>query len=369
MRGDAQRVLMTADTIGGVWTYALDLVRSLAPHGIEFALATMGEPLSAAQREQVRRLKNVSVFESRFKLEWMDDPWTDVERAGEWLLTIENEVEPDIVHLNGYAHGSLPWHEPHMIVGHSCVLSWWRAVKREMAPGKWTAYRSAVSRGLRSADLVAAPTHAMMSELQALYGPLSNTAVIPNGRSPEAYARGSKRPFIIAAGRLWDEAKNISALDAAAERLAWPVFVAGDPRHPNGSTFLPRSVRLLGKLAEDELGAHLAAASIYALPARYEPFGLSVVEAALSRCALVLGDIPSLRENWDGAAIFVPPDDTASLESALLELIGCERRRNSVAAAAYERARNFTPQKMAAGYLCAYRQLLDIATPHIAAVH
>ncbi len=33
------------------------------------------------------------------------------------------------------------------------------------------------------------------------------------------------------------------------------------------------------------------------LPARYEPFGLSVLEAALSGCALVLGDIPSLRES------------------------------------------------------------------------
>ena len=49
-------------------------------------------------------------------------------------------------------------------------------------------------------------------------------------------------------------------------------------------------------------------AAIYALPARYEPFGLSILEAALSGCALVIGDIPSLREIWADAALFVPSD-------------------------------------------------------------
>ena len=40
--GCPRRILMTADTIGGVWSYALELAQGLARHGVEVALATMG---------------------------------------------------------------------------------------------------------------------------------------------------------------------------------------------------------------------------------------------------------------------------------------------------------------------------------------
>jgi len=366
MRVKPKRILMTTDTVGGVWTYSLDLAKALSAHGVEIALATMGARLSAHQRQQVLRLQNVEVYESAFKLEWMDDPWVDVARAGDWLLTIENETDPDVIHLNGYAHGVLPWREPHLVVGHSCVLSWWRAVKREAAPEEWREYATAVSRGLRAADLVVAPSWAMMAELQQHYGPLESTAVIPNGRDCSLYAPMPKRHYILAAGRLWDEAKNIAALDCAAANLGWPVCVAGDTAHPNGAKYRPRHLKLLGALSESELASKLARAAIYALPARYEPFGLSILEAALSGCALVLGDIPSLRENWEAAAIFVGPEDTAALESALSGLTGNEHRRRRLAAKARERAVSFTPERMAAGYLRAYSRLAE--TPRVSPV-
>jgi glycosyltransferase involved in cell wall biosynthesis len=360
---------MTADTVGGVWTYSLELARALAPHGVEVALATMGATLSLHQRGQLQRLQNVEVYESAFKLEWMDDPWLDVARAGDWLLTLENEIDPDVVHLNGYAHGALPWREPHLVVGHSCVLSWWRAVRGEAAPEGWREYAKAVSRGLRGADLVVAPSRAMMAALQRHYGPLESTAVVPNGRDCSLYAPMKKRHCILAAGRLWDEAKNIAALDCVAANLDWPVHVAGDALHPSGAKYRPRHLKLLGALSESDLASRLAHAAIYALPARYEPFGLSILEAALSGCALVLGDIPSLRENWEGAAIFVGPDDATALESALSDLIGNEHRRRCLAAKARERAVCFSPERMAAGYLCAYARLAERPVISTAAVH
>ncbi len=48
-----------------------------------------------------------------------------------------------------------------------------------------------------------------------------------------------------------------------------------------------------------------AAATVFASMARYEPFGLAVLEAAQAGMRLVLSDIPTFRELWDGAAIFV----------------------------------------------------------------
>ena len=109
---------MTADTVGGVWTYALELTRALEPYGVEVLLALMGPPLSAAQREQTRRISNLNLFKSNYKLEWMPDCWADVKRAGEWLLHLEHRLQPDLIHLNGYAHANLPWNRPTLVAGH-----------------------------------------------------------------------------------------------------------------------------------------------------------------------------------------------------------------------------------------------------------
>jgi len=172
----------------------------------------------------------------------------------------------------------------------------------------------------------------------------------------------SKEPFIFSAGRLWDEAKNVSALSRVAPNLPWPVFVAGESQCPNQTNAEecrgPR-LRHLGRLGPAEMKDWYARASIYALPARYEPFGLSILEAALARCALVVGDIPSLREVWGNAAIYVPPDDQEALQDALEDLISDDALGDKMSELAFQRAQEFTPERMAKGYLEAYSDLLQ----------
>jgi glycosyltransferase involved in cell wall biosynthesis len=347
-------ILMTGDTIGGVWTYALDLARALGP-GAAVHLATMGAPLSPQQRAEARALSNLKVHESRFRLEWMPDSWADVDAAGEWLLDLEEQVRPDVVHLNGYAHGALPWRSPRLIVAHSCVLSWWRAVKRQAAPAEWNCYRQRVTAGLRACDLIVAPTRSMLDDLRSLYAcDAAESQVIPNGRHRDLFRIGSKEPFLFSAGRLWDEAKNIGALAEVSAELAWPAFVAGDAARPGGGACAFPNVTLLGRLGLLEVAEWMSRAAIYVLPAKYEPFGLSALEAALSGCALVLGDIPSLREVWGDAAIFVPPDDLGALREAIDGLISDGGLRCRMALMAAERARDYSPRRMADGYLDAY---------------
>lgn len=354
-----RKVLMTADTVGGVWTYAIDLARGLAERGVEVALATMGDPLNDSQREKADRIPRLRVFESTFRLEWMEDSWRDVEKAAEWLLRLEDRVRPDLIHLNGYAHGALPWSAPKVMVGHSCVLSWWRAVKGEAAPEEWDRYAQEVSAGLAAADLVIAPSEAMLASLRENYGSfLPRTRVILNGRDGRDFKPTAKEPIVFADGRLWDEAKNLEALERVAPDLPWDIFVAGENIHPDGGEIRPHHTRLLGRLSPRALGAWLGRASIYCLPAKYEPFGLSALEAALSGCALVLGDIPSLREIWRHRAVFVAPDDPEALRHALQRLIDDPDRRASLAAGARARAMQLTPQKMLDGYLAAYGEVL-----------
>jgi glycosyltransferase involved in cell wall biosynthesis len=215
-------------------------------------------------------------------------------------------------------------------------------------------YASEVRRGLAEADLIVAPTRSMLDALRSHYGPLGMAAVVPNGRDPGLFRPAAKEPIVLGAGRFWDEAKNLVVLDRAARGLAWPVYVAGAPTHPQGVALPTRHVRPLGLLGPDILAEWMGRAAIYALPARYEPFGLSVLEAALSGCALVLGDLASLRETWDGAAVWVDPGNIGDLRAALARLVEDETHRREMSARARARASLFTPARMGDGYLRAY---------------
>jgi glycosyltransferase involved in cell wall biosynthesis len=113
----------------------------------------------------------------------------------------------------------------------------------------------------------------------------------------------------------------------------------------------------LGRLEVDELTAPMRRASIYALPARYEPFGLSALEAALHGCALVLGDVPSLREVWGDAAEYVSPDDHDALAHTISSLCADAPRRRALEERAREREALYPPERTAASYLALYRRI------------
>jgi glycogen(starch) synthase len=353
-----KRVLMTGDTVGGVWTFTLDLAEALGEKGVDVILAAMGGPLTDAQREEAAAIPNLRLMDAPYKLEWMNDPWRDVEESGRWVLGLEERFSPDIVHLNTYGHGALRFSAPVLMTAHSCVLSWWAAVKHEPIPAQWTRYRYEVENSVKAVDLLTAPSRAMLRMLEENYGPdLPATRVVPNGRFSDRFRGGSKEPLILTAGRLWDEAKNAIALARIAPALEWPVYIAGEDRHPDGSTAqLPKCHRL-GRLSTRALAEWYSRAAIYALPARYEPFGLSILEAALSGCALVLGDIESLRENWQGDALFVPPDNLARLRSTLAELIAKPDLREELSRRSVARGRQLTSERMAHSYADAYSSL------------
>lgn len=351
------KVLMTTDAVGGVFTYSVQLAAALHRHGVRVALASMGRRLSSSQHAEVEAA-GAELFESDFRLEWMDDPWPDVERAGRWLLGVERLCRPDLVHVNGFAHAALPWRAPALLVAHSCVCSWWRAVLAEPAPARYARYRAEVGRGLAAAACTVAPTSALLRSLADEYGAPRRSLVIHNGIAPRSPGSPRRQPFVLAAGRVWDRAKNIELLDQAAAELRLPVFVAGDVAGPDSGAPVPLShVHVLGALARPVLARWMGAAAVYAAPALYEPFGLSILEAASAGCALVLGDIPSLRELWGGAAAFVDPRDAGSLARALNHLLADDSRRAALGARAVTRASAYGVELMAQRYASLYRSL------------
>ena len=363
------KILISTDTVGGVLTYTTELAAALEAAGDEVVVATMGPQLRSAQREALP----ARVHESDFRLEWMENPWEDVAAAGDWLLGLEEDEQPDVVHLCSYAHGALPFQAPKVLVAHSDVLSWWRSVHGTEAPAEWNRYREETTAGLDGADAIVAPTAAMLHELERDH-PLDpeRTQLIPNGsptRPPSRATSGELHqisplgrkfdavreggPFVLGSGRFWDAAKNLAALDAAADGLAWPVVVAGDL----GDGPAPRHASATGVLDAAALAALRRQAPVYAAPAVYEPFGLGILEAALDGCALVLGDIPSLRELWEEAAIFVDPHDPHALHEVLACLIEAPQVRGDLAARARRRAAEYPIERTAATYRALYEKL------------
>ena len=203
----------------------------------------------------------------------------------------------------------------------------------------------------------------MASMLHHEYGDFRRWGVIPNGRAIVDQMDDSipvKSDVVFAAGRLWDEAKNIAALSSIANRLSWRVVIAGDfgGRHEVVS---PANVTWLGQLDSLTMRRWCSRAAIYASPVLYEPFGLSTLEAAASGCALVLGDIPSLRENWSDAALFVSPRDPHALASTIQGVIDDPLGRRQLGLRAMARARHFTVARMAQAYVEAYQHALSHA--------
>jgi glycosyltransferase involved in cell wall biosynthesis len=267
----------------------------------------------------------------------MEGAEADISRAGAWLCGLCADEGPDVVHLNGYALASLPLGAPILVAAHSCVLSWHEAVRGRRAGPEWTWYARVAAAGLRAADAVVAPTEAMLAQVERLYRIVGERAVIPNGRSATVFRPLPKERYVVGAGRVWDEAKNLAALQRVAPRLEWPVRIAG------------------GDIAPAELAQLLRRAAVFAAPARYEPFGLAALEAGLAGCALVLGDIASLHEVWGGAALYVDPNDDEALAAALGRAM---HAAEALGPAARGRALSYPPERMAAAYLEVYERLV-----------
>jgi glycogen(starch) synthase len=353
------RILLTADTAGGVWSFALELAGGLIGLGLDVCLASFGPHVPDSQKRAAGNIRDLQWLHYHSKLEWMQEPWNDIESAGCWLMDVARRYRPDVVHLNTLCHGGLPWTAPVVSTVHSCVDAWWLAVKKAPLPSEWNRYRHEVKFSLASSALITAPSRAALADVERFYDvDASNGQVIYNGRDSTHFRSVPKQPFILSAGRLWDEAKNLRLLAGEASALQWPVFLAGDTRNPSGEVSEFAGCHLLGELTTPELSSWYARASIYALPARYEPFGLSVLEAALSGCALVLGDIPSLREIWQDSASFVSPDDPEHLVATLTRLINDPEYCQNMSARALHRAVQFTPSRMVASYVSAYEAAL-----------
>lgn len=352
------KVFLSTDTVGGVWDHTVTLARELHRAGCEVLIGVLGEP---RDERLVALPVGVEVVWRAYRLEWMPDAAADVHAAGEWLERIAGLWGADVVHLNQLAYAVRPFAAPTLVAAHSDVLSWWSETRGEPAPAEWTAYQGWVRDGLAAADVVVAPTAYQSALLERHFGRGADP-VIHNGVAPPGTPSAPREEFLaVAAGRAWDLAKGFRTLDDAVGLLggdAPAAHLLGEFIAPHGQGWVPANLEVHGRVERNEVDAWMAQASVYVAPSLYEPFGLAPLEAAFHGCALVLADIGSFRELWNGCARFFPPGDAAALADVLRELRANPERCSRLAAAARTRAeRRYTAERMAAAYLRLYREM------------
>ncbi len=362
-------VLVTADTLGGVWTYARELVTGLVKRGVQVTLVSFGEIPSPGQMSWLDGLRHVDFRPTAFRLEWMQDCEQDLGASAEHLASIVREARPDLLHLNQYFYGSLEVDVPRLVVAHSDIVSWWVAVHgTEPPPTHWSRwYREMVTRGLSQATAVAAPTRWMLEAVSRHYVKPARASVIYNGRTATLFnPHISKQDYVISVGRLWDSGKQVTLL-AQQRDVHQVAYIVGSEQHPEESlrsrTIFGGSgrshIHFKGPQSEAQLRHLYARASMYVATSRYEPFGLAPLEAAFSRCALVCNDIPPLREVWGESAFYFPTNSASGLAQAL-ERLGADRElRLTYGGLAYQRAmQRYTTDRMVEGYLALYQAMV-----------
>ncbi len=283
-------VLITSDTLNGNWTYTRELVSGLITRGLRVTLVSFGEIPLPDQTAWMERLHGLAYHPTAFRLDWMQEGQQNFDDASAYLCSLVKETRPDVFHSNHLCYGALPVAIPRVV--------------REM--------------------------------------------VIHHGRNPIFFnPYVAKEDSVLAIGRLLDPAKQVNLLTQQTHPV--PVCIVGDDG-PEQSPRVPvradvkfsdgdAGISLKGPQTEAELRLLYSRAALYAGTYRYDPSGMAVLEAALSRCALILNDIPSLHEIWGPAAVYFRTNESESLAEAVRILSADVQLRRNFANRAFQRAR------------------------------
>lgn len=355
------RVLLAGDAVGGVWQYCCELASGLAAREIEVVLAVVGPaPAPHQQRSLLEISPLVRLEHADLPLDWLARNSSELRALAAWLDRLALRHAVDLIHVNGAGIAGHLTAAPVIATHHSCLATWWQAVRGGPLPEDWRWRYARAARGLSAAEIVIAPSRAFAAAITEAYPEAERPQVVHNGRStPLAAEELPKEPLVLSAGRLWDQGKNAGTLDLAAASFRWPAVALGALEGPAGERFRPKTLHAFGAVSDAEVQRWLRRSSIFVSLARYEPFGLAVLEAAAADNALVLADIPTFRELWEDAAVFVNPSSPTEASAAVNRVIRNRQLRSELAAKAAARAGTYPAIAAVAATLALYRDLLS----------
>ena len=338
-------ILLTTDAVGGIWTYTMTLAAGLSRQGVSSLVAVMGPSPTRGQEDELSAISGVSAVDTGRPLDWTAPDAASLEDAAACVLRLARSAGVRSVHLHSPALAAAAnFDRPVVAVAHSCVGTWWEAVRGGPLPPELSWRAQATRAGLLKATQCVAPSRSHADATSRIYG--IRPRVIHNGAEWAPVRAKPRRRLALAAGRLWDPAKNIALLDQVAARIDLPVLAAGPADGPHGEQVQASHLHLLGNLSAAALREQMADASVFLAPSQYEPFGLVALEAAQQGTPLLLSDIPVFRELWDGAAAFADPFDPDAWVAELDRLLDAPDESRSLGERAACRARSYSGETM-----------------------
>jgi glycosyltransferase involved in cell wall biosynthesis len=165
--------------------------------------------------------------------------------------------------------------------------------------------------------------------------------------------------FVLCVGTL-EPRKNLPILfEAMASRRErglepWPLVIAGKAGwlyepilRRIAELNLQNWIHLTGFFPDDDLPALYNAATLLAMPSRYEGFGLPVLEAMACGTPVVCSNTSSLPEVAGEAALLVPPDDVRAWMHAIARVWNDGPLRAQMRARGFAQAAHFTWERAA----------------------
>jgi len=159
-----------------------------------------------------------------------------------------------------------------------------------------------------------------------------------------------KKPYILSVGTV-EPRKNFSNLILAYKSLKkiknrYQLVIVGKKGWYADNILAlaknQKNIKFLGYVPREDLRAIFQEAEIFALPSKWEGFGLPVLEAFYFGLPVITSNVSSLPEVAREAALFVNPDSKESIKEALLKLIKNKEQREELAAKGKERLKRFS---------------------------
>jgi glycosyltransferase involved in cell wall biosynthesis len=113
-----------------------------------------------------------------------------------------------------------------------------------------------------------------------------------------------------------------------------------------------------GWVADDDLPAVYAGATVFAFPSVYEGFGLPVLEAMACAAPVVCSDAASLPEAAGDAAVMFDPEDVEAIRAVLQRVLGDAGLRDDLRVRGLQQAARFSWERAADETLALYRRLM-----------
>jgi glycosyltransferase involved in cell wall biosynthesis len=278
---------------------------------------------------------------------------------------------PDVVLADG--HGEIPAADvPVVAVIHE--VGWHTPELRALLhPAFLAGIEERTARAARAAARIVTPSESSRRDVVALYGlGAARVHVVPYGVDPafSADARHGvgavNEPYVLFAAMLHPR-KNLEVLRRAmallaAEGFSHRLVVAGrtavdgsDVEAIAGAAAAPLPDGagrpcFVGEVLDADLAALMAGADAYCLPSLYEGFGLTALEAMACGTPVIVSDRGALPEVVGDAGLVVAPEADA-VAGALRAVLSDPERARGLAAAGLERARGFTWERTARGWL------------------